>query len=307
MKQITDKPQAAIEIEGLTRYYGSTRGIEDLDLRVHAGEVLGFLGPNGAGKTTTIRLLLGLIRPTRGTIRLLGKEVPKHFPALLRQIGYLPGDLGLYPDLSGRDYLHHMLRLHTGRDGNLSKLEELTELFGIAFERPIRTYSKGMRQVLGIIQAFAHSPALIILDEPTTGLDPLNQERFHEMLSQERAAGTTIFFSSHILSEVQQICDRVAMVRDGRLVQVQDVNQHRTAVGKRIRLLAAGRTEQVTGALEGLTGVQRLAVRDDAVEFQFTGAIGDLLRRIANLPLDDLICVNPEIEEVFFDLYREQA
>lgn len=297
--------RAAIELNGLTRYYGATRGIENLDLQVQAGEILGFLGPNGAGKTTTIRLLLGLIRPNQGTIRLLGKDMSEHFPELRRQLGYLPGDLGLYPDLSGRDYLRHMLRLHAGSAANPNKLEELAELFGFAFDKPIRTYSKGMRQILGIIQAFAHSPELLILDEPTTGLDPLNQELFYQMVSRERSAGTTVFFSSHILSEVQRVCDRVAMVRQGRLVQIQDVHQLRAKIGKRIRLTSSSGRVQVTAALNDLAGVYQLATRGDIVEFQYTGAINNLLHQLANMPIDDLICVNPEIEEIFFDLYRE--
>jgi ABC-2 type transport system ATP-binding protein len=297
--------RAAIELNGLTRYYGSARGIEDLHLRVFPGEVFGFLGPNGAGKTTTIRLLFGLIRPSQGTIRLLGQDVPKHFPELRRRVGYLPGDLGLYPDLSGREYLHHMLRLRAGRDANPEKLEELTDLFEFTFDKPIRTYSKGMRQTLGIIQAFAHSPELIILDEPTSGLDPINQERFYDLVLRERAAGTTIFFSSHILSEVRQVCDRAAMVRQGRLVQVRDVHQLHDEIGKRIRLVSTGGSNQVVAALKDLTGVSKLASQGDAVEFQYTGAINNLLQKIANMPIDDLVCVNPEIEEVFFDLYRE--
>jgi ABC-2 type transport system ATP-binding protein len=297
--------RAAIELNGLTRYYGSARGIEDLHLRVFPGEVFGFLGPNGAGKTTTIRLLFGLIRPSQGTIRLLGQDVPKHFPELRRRVGYLPGDLGLYPDLSGREYLHHMLRLRAGRDANPGKLEELTDLFEFTFDKPIRTYSKGMRQMLGIIQAFAHSPELIILDEPTSGLDPINQERFYDMVLRERAAGTTIFFSSHILSEVRQVCDRAAMVRQGRLVQVRDVHQLQTEIGKRIRLVSTGGSNQVAAALKDLTGVSKLASQGDAVEFQYTGAINNLLQKIANIPITDLVCVNPEIEEIFFDLYRE--
>jgi ABC-2 type transport system ATP-binding protein len=297
--------RAAIELNGLTRYYGSARGIEDLHLRVFPGEVFGFLGPNGAGKTTTIRLLFGLIRPSQGTIRLLGQDVPKHFPELRRRVGYLPGDLGLYPDLSGREYLHHMLRLRAGRDANPEKLEELTDLFEFTFDKPIRTYSKGMRQMLGIIQAFAHSPELIILDEPTSGLDPINQERFYDMVLRERAAGTTIFFSSHILSEVRQVCDRAAMVRQGRLVQVRDVHQLQTEIGKRIRLVSTGGSNQVAAALKDLTGVSKLASQGDAVEFQYTGAINNLLQKIANIPITDLVCVNPEIEEIFFDLYRE--
>lgn len=295
----------AIELKDLTRYYGSTRGIDGLNLQVRPGEVLGFLGPNGAGKTTTIRLLLGLIRPTRGTICILDKEIPKHFPNLRRQIGYLPGDLGLYPDINGREYLHHMLRLHNGHPSSSNRLKELTDLFRINFEKPIRTYSKGMRQILGIIQAFAHEPALVILDEPTTGLDPLNQERFYTMISQERAAGTTVFFSSHILSEVQQICDRVAMVRDGRLITLQEAAQYGAMVGKQVRILATNNLEQVTRELEDLNGAHKIAICGDAVEFRFTGAIGDLLQRIANIPIDDLICANPQIEEIFFDFYRE--
>jgi ABC-2 type transport system ATP-binding protein len=162
-----------------------------------------------------------------------------------------------------------------------------------------------MRQILGIIQAFSHNPALVILDEPTTGLDPLNQEKFYAMISRERGAGTTIFFSSHVLSEVQQVCDRVAMVRDGRLVMLQDADQYLATVGKCIQITSSGGVKQVSDALMNLTGIHRLLVRNDMVEFHFTGTIDDLLKRMVTVPIDDLICVNPQIEDVFFDLYRE--
>lgn len=291
----------AAEFKGLTRYYGPVRGVEGLDLRVHQGEILGLLGPNGAGKTTTMRLLLGLLRPSEGRVELFGSDLRNALPGVLARVGYLPGDFGLYGDLTGREYLRHLLRLRSPRHGNPSRMDELMTRFPIAFDRRIRTYSKGMRQVIGIIQAFAHAPDLVVLDEPTSGLDPLNQAAFYDLLVEERSAGTAIFLSSHVLSEVQRVCDRVAVLSDGRLVREAGVKDHRRRVGKRIQLLIGDPPPSIAQALSKLQGVRDLAATPDGLEFRYTGALRPLLLHLAELPIDDLVCSEPTIEDVFME------
>jgi ABC-2 type transport system ATP-binding protein len=300
-------PGLAIRTSGLWKLYGRTTGIADLGLGVGQGEIFGFLGPNGAGKTTTIRLLLGLLRPSRGSVDLLGQDLHSHLPGILRRIGYLPGEFGLYRDLSGSAYLRHLLRLRRGRRCDEAKLEDLKARFPIDFDRPIRTYSKGMKQIVGIIQAFAHDPELLILDEPTSGLDPLKQEQFYELALAEKPRGRTIFFSSHVLSEVERICDRVAIVREGRLLSVDDVGGYRARLGKRVRIRARTEEPGLSGAIARLPGAHGLRSSGREVEFHFTGPVQELLRAVAPLDLEDFSCEDPDIEDLFFQHSREGA
>ncbi len=298
---------AAIKTTGLTKHYGATVGIEDLDLGVEAGEVFGFLGPNGAGKTTTIRLLLGLVRPTRGTIRLLGKAARAHRKELLGRIGYLPGDLGLYRDLTGLRYLDHFLKLRTGEPSmdQEERLKELTTRFGIGLTRRIGTYSKGMRQIVGIIQAFMHQPDLLILDEPTSGLDPIMQERFYELLAEEKERGATVFLSSHILREAERVCDRVALIKEGRLKNVESVAQREALVGKKVTVASRTDAAQILQAVSALDGVREATANEDSVGFFYSGDIRALIQCLAQFETDDLVCETPDIEEVFMSFYRE--
>jgi ABC-2 type transport system ATP-binding protein len=301
-----EEPRPAIQTCGLRKTYGRIVGITDLDLSVRQGEILGFLGPNGAGKTTTIRLLLGLIKPSRGSVHLLGRALRRHAPGLLRDVGYLPGELGLYGDLSGHAYLLHLLRLRAGGHASHETLQQLERRFDIDYTRPIRGYSKGMKQVVGIIQAFAHDPRLVILDEPTSGLDPLRQESFYELIRACRARGTTVFFSSHVLREVERVCDRVALVRAGRLVSVEDVSEYRARVGKRVRVTAASGAQPLCSTLRGLPGAGDVRLRsNDEVELQWSGPVQPLLRALASLELADFHCEDPDIEDFFFHAYRE--
>ena len=209
-----------VETEGLTKYYGDVRGVEDLSVTVDSGEIFGFLGPNGAGKSTTIKLLLGLISPTDGQARLLGRDVTDR-AALLEakaDLGHIPDDVSFYERMTGERLLQYFGRLNGDE-----RREELLERFSIPENRPVKEYSSGNKQKLAIVQAFMHDPDLLIMDEPTSGLDPLLQNEFYELLEEERRRGKTIFFSSHILSEVRRMCDRVAIIRDGRFVTVEDI------------------------------------------------------------------------------------
>jgi ABC-2 type transport system ATP-binding protein len=297
--------QPAIETSGLSKSYGAIVGIADLDLSVRAGEVFGFLGPNGAGKTTTIRLLLGLMKPSGGDIHLLGRELHSHLPRLLAQVGYLPGDFGLYRDQSGHETLLHLLKLRAGRRARTRTLERLEARFEIDFARSIRTYSKGMKQVVGIVQAFAHDPRLLILDEPTSGLDPLKQEQFYQLLREERERGKTIFFSSHLLREVERTCDRVAIIDEGHLLAVQDIGEYRARLGKRVRVRAGDGAENLCAKIRALSGARDVRLRDGGIEFHYSGPVQRLLQALAALDLEDFQCEDPDIEDFFFHSHRD--
>jgi ABC-2 type transport system ATP-binding protein len=227
-----DFNKAAIEATDLTKYYGSSRGVIDLNLSVQRGEIFGFLGPNGAGKTTTIRLFISLIAPSKGNIYLLGKESKKGDKELLQKIGYLSGEIGLYHDLTGMEYLRHLMKLRGGNQMKISgkKMDSLIERFNTDLHRKIKKYSSGMKQIVAIIQAFMHDPILLILDEPTRGLDPLMQEQFHDLLREEKSRGKTIFLSSHNLREVEKVCDRVGVIKEGRLILVEEIEKYRGCV-----------------------------------------------------------------------------
>jgi ABC-2 type transport system ATP-binding protein len=230
----------AIETHGLSKTYGKdVRALADLELRVETGEVFGYLGPNGAGKSTTIRILLDLIRPTEGSASLLGLDSRRDGVQARRQVGYLPGDLHLYDRLTAREQLDSLSRLRRREDAKLR--EELCQRFGVVLDRPIRQLSKGNRQKVGVVQAFMHRPQLVILDEPTSGLDPLLQAEFRDLLRETAADGRTVFLSSHSLDEVQHVAHRIAIIRSGRLVDVDSVERLRERALRHVTI--AGRPE----------------------------------------------------------------
>ncbi len=213
-----------IETSGLTKYYGKTRGIENLNLSVKEGEIFGFLGPNGAGKTTTIRLLLDLIHPTSGRARIFGLDTRKDSLEIKQRIGYIPGELNLYPNMKGIDLLNYLARFYNGL--NQSFVFELMQHFRLDLYKKIKTYSKGMKQMLGIIQAFMNDPDLLILDEPTAGLDPFMQQEIYNLFRKTKVRGKTVFLSSHNLYEVQKICDRAGIVKEGKLMAVENIDSN---------------------------------------------------------------------------------
>jgi ABC-2 type transport system ATP-binding protein len=289
----------AIETRGLAKSYGPVRALADLSLRVAEGEVFGFLGPNGAGKTTTIRLLLGLLRPTAGTASVLGAAAGA--TAVRADVGYLPGELALWPAFTGRETLAFLARL-TGRPA--VEREALLGRLGLSeteLDRPVRTYSDGMKQKLGIVQALQCRPKLAFLDEPTKGLDPLMQQAFYDVVAGARGHGTTVFFSSHILPEVERVCDRVAMLRGGRLVLEGSIDEIRRAQRRRV---TARFTQPVdAGPLRHFGDV----VRSDAGSVELLVAQADLpalVARIGLLPLADLVVEPPSLEDVFLEHYR---
>ncbi|MDL5361065.1 ABC transporter ATP-binding protein [Halalkalicoccus sp. NIPERK01] len=286
---------AAIECTALTKRYGDVVGVDSLSFTVGEGEVFGFLGPNGAGKTTTIRTLLGLLSPSEGTATVLGADIREEAELIeaKRRIGYLPADLGFDEGLTGRRVLDH----HAAIKGE-SRREELLDLFTPPLDREIREYSTGNEQMLGIVQAFMHDPDLVIMDEPTSGLDPLKQEAFHEFVEAESERGTTIFFSSHVLSDVRRVCDRVAILREGRLVALEDVETLLDRGGKRVHVrLAEGAEGFVT---DGMLDAQ---VTDGTVTFTYVGEYNALLRHLAGYDVLDIEIREPPLEDVFMHYY----
>lgn len=290
---------AAVVAEDLTKYYGSQLGIEGLTLEVRAGEVMGFLGPNGAGKTTTIRLLLDFLRPTRGHAKVLGLDPRRDKAALHRQIGYLPGELS-FP---GRERADALLRFLGDARGGVpwSDVTALADRLELDLSRPVRAMSKGNKQKVGLVQAFMHRPALLILDEPTSGLDPLMQQEFLAMVRAARGEGQTVFMSSHVLAEVQQTADRVAIVRDGRLAAVERVE----SLGRRaVRTVEFHFGDPVDPAeFVDLPGVTDVVVRGPVLTCTVDGRLDPLIKAAARHEVIDLLSTEPDLEETFLSFY----
>ncbi|WP_406209308.1 ABC transporter ATP-binding protein [Kitasatospora sp. NBC_01560] len=292
-----------IELRSLTKRYGRSVGIDGLDIEIGTGEVFGLLGPNGAGKTTTLRCLVGLLRPTSGEVRVLGLDPVADHGRLARSVGYLPGELRLYPELTGRQTLDLLAAVQGAAVPRQAELCDRLNLSRADLDRAVGEYSRGMKQKLGLVQAFQHRPALVVLDEPTEGLDPLVQESFFELLAGETAEGRTVLLSSHVLPEVQRACGRVAIVRQGRLVTVRSVSELRQARARRVRLtFADGRGARPLGPAERWSPrwegerVELLVPPDEVV-----GAVRALL---ADLPVADLTIEEAGLDEAFLDLYR---
>ena len=288
-----------IEIEQLTKSYGTNRGIIDLDLSVEQGETFGFLGPNGAGKTTTIRTMLDLIRPTSGHARVFGVESSADPVAIHRRIGYIPGEFALYDRLTGGQTLEYFANLRGGVDRAYQR--SLVERFELDPSRRFREYSKGNKQKVGVIIALQHRPELLVLDEPTSGLDPLVQQTFFTVLREAVANGATVFLSSHILSEVEKSCDRVAIIREGRLAKIDTVEGLRDLAHHQVELRFAGPVP--AAAFEALPGVSDLVSDDHVLRMRVAGAITPVVRAAAGYELLDFISREPSLEETFLAQY----
>ena len=294
---------AIIETDHLTKRYRDARGIDEVSLTVLRGEVFGFLGPNGAGKTTTIRTLLDLLHPTSGTARLFGMDSRRDSLAIRARLGNLPGEFACDPRRTGREIVTLFAALR-GMPA-LGRTLELTDRLSADLDRPIGQLSRGNRQKIGLIQALFHEPELLILDEPTGGLDPLMQEEFHTIVAEERARGTTVFLSSHDLDEVERLCDRVAIIRDGRLIAVEHVAD---LTRRRFRHLTVEFAEPVDiGELRVLPGVKD--VETDGARARFSvapGALDLVVKAIARHEIVDLELAHPSLEEVFLTYYARQ-
>ncbi len=296
-----------IEARDLTKHYGATVGLEGLNLEVARGEVFGFLGPNGAGKTTMIRLLLDLIRPTRGTARLFG--CPASDPGVRGRVGYLPGELVLDARLTGNRTLRFFDSLRPAASGarTVRRRGELCERLGLGageLGRRVRDYSRGMKQKLGLIAALQHDPDLLVLDEPTSGLDPLVRETVFELMGETRRRGKTVFHSSHVLSEVDRTCSRVGLVRDGKLLQLLRIDDVRRTSRRRMVVRFAGLAP--TAELD-LPGVELVEQDGGRVELRISGELDPLLAVLARHSVHDLTFPEPNLEEAFIELYRPEA
>ena len=290
-----------INVNGLTKRYARNVAVDNISFEVEKGQIVGFLGPNGAGKTTTIRLLLGLIRPTAGDVTVLGQPVASRAVAWRAEVGFLPGDMTFWPRLSGLETLDFLAALAGRPAGGRAALLDRLALAASELARPVRTYSDGMKQKLGLVQALQCSPRLALLDEPTKGLDPLVQQAFYEIVAGLKADGATVFLSSHVLSEVERVCDRVGMLRAGRLVSVGEVEALRRAERRRVRADFTADVDPSTLAHFGelvLGHPRRVELLVAQPE------IPALVARLGMLPLADLVVERPSLEEAFLEHYR---
>lgn len=304
LRHAASRPPAGappIEVEGLCKSYGEKRALVNLDLVLRSGEVFGFIGPNGAGKSTTIRILLDLIRPSSGRARVLGMDPRSEGVALRRRLGYLPGELALYEDLTPRRLLAHLAALRGG--AGRKAIGPLAERLALELDRPIRTLSRGNKQKVGIVQALMHEPELLILDEPTSGVDPLVQHEFHALLHEARERGQTAFVSSHVLSEIERVADRVGIIREGQLVVVDDVSALKARTARQVELHFSAPVPP--SAFEGLPGVREARFEGDAARFVVVGPIDPLIKAAARFEVLTMTSHEPDLEELFLTFYSD--
>jgi ABC-2 type transport system ATP-binding protein len=292
---------SVIHTEGLTKFYGRHRGLVDLTLEVRPGEVVGFLGPNGSGKTTTIRLLLDFIRPTKGRAEIFGMDARANSMEIRRRVGYLPGELATYENLTGWDLLAYFSNLRGGVDWRYT--EDLADRLELDLSRRIHTFSKGNKQKVGLVQAFMHQPELLILDEPTSGLDPLMQQEFYKLITEVKAEGRTVFLSSHVLAEVERIADRVGIIREGQLVLEEEVA---TLKAKALRQLEMHFSEPVPAeTFLGLPGVRDVRAEKGVVHCSVEGSVDALIKAAARFEVINITSHEPDLEEIFLAYYKK--
>jgi ABC-2 type transport system ATP-binding protein len=288
-----------LEVERLTKAYGRARGVIDLTFSVERGEIFGYLGPNGAGKTTTIRTVLDFIRPTGGRATVLGLDARRDAVEIHRRIGYLPGEFGLYGRFTGLEQLTYLGSLRGGVDERA--LRDLADRFDLDLSVRIASLSHGNKQKVGLIQTFMHRPELVILDEPTQGLDPLMQQEFYRVLHETRERGGTVFLSSHVMPEVEHVCDRVGIIRDGRLAAVEDIDDLKGKALKMIEMRLA--TPVPASTFERVPGVRDVVVFGDRVRIELAGPIDPLVKTLARYEVLDLQSHEPSLEEIFLTFY----
>lgn len=289
----------AVEAKDLIKYYGKSRGIAGVNLEIDEGEIFGFIGPNGAGKTTTIRLLLNLIFPTSGEARVFGLDCVKDSREIRKHTGYLPGEVNYYGEMTVKSLLEYSGSFYQ-KDCS-DRASHLAEELELDVNVRIENLSMGNKKKVGIVQALMHEPRLLILDEPTSGLDPLMQHRFYSLLSEENKRGTTIFFSSHVLTEVQRLCHRVAIIKDGSILRLEDMDSVRRRHLRRIRLSLAG---QDGAGLPDIPGMLDVHEENGSIRFMFEGDLQVLLSALAKIHLADLIIEEPTLDEVFMHYYE---
>jgi ABC-2 type transport system ATP-binding protein len=288
----------AIEAENLSKYYGKTCGIESVTLDVEEGEVYGFIGPNGAGKSTTIRTILGLLKPTGGRALVFGEDVLANGAEIRRRIGYLPSEVNYYDGMTPNELLHYSARFFGKQDTRL--IRELADQFELALHTRIRNLSFGNKKKVAIVQCLLHQPDLIILDEPTAGLDPLIKNRFFDRLKQEHQKGVTIFISSHVLSEIQRLCSRAAVIRKGKVIAIEHMHELLRKQMKKCRVVFT----DVPVTLAMPAGIQNTQWQGTTLTFEYVGQTKDLLRWMLDLNLVDTTVEEPDLEDIFMNYYQ---
>lgn len=288
-----------IETKKLTKFYGKTLGIKDLDLEVTEGEIFGFIGPNGAGKSTTIRLLLDFIRPTGGSAKIFRKDIHQSSVNIKKDIGYLPGEIFLQENISGKACIEYFQSFKKNIDKKY--LKNLISRFEFDTKKKISEYSKGNKQKLAVILALMHKPKLLILDEPTSGLDPLNQQEFYDTITETKKWGTTTFFSTHILSEAEKLCDRVGIIKDGKLLQIEDIDEFKE---KNIREIHIETKNNIPLSDLKVEGVEKVEQTNSGYKLITKGHNGKILRLISKFDIDDIKISEPSLEEIFLHFYE---
>jgi ABC-2 type transport system ATP-binding protein len=290
-----------IDITDLTKFYGNARGIEHVNLEIEEGEIFGFIGPNGAGKSTTIRILLNLIFPSAGSARIMGLDVIKETKKIKQNIGYVPSDANAYSSMDVKAFLNYCIRFYEADIRN-SRLSELSDLFELDLSRKIAELSMGNRKKVSIVQSLMHNPRLLILDEPTTGLDPLMQSRFFELLRSENQKGMTIFFSSHILSEIQLVCKRVAIIKEGRIVQLEDIETLRNKQLKKVRIEFVENAANIKFTISGIENI--IKGPGNLMSFMYSGEINELVGSLYGVRVSNLMIEEPSLDEIFMHYYK---
>ena len=288
----------AIETKKLTKYYGKARGIVDVDISVEEGEIFGFIGPNGAGKSTTIRTLLGLIKKSSGSATIFGMDCEKDKVKILAEVGYLPGEVFYYDNMRAIDLLRYSASFY--KKDCSKRIAELAEALSLDLNKKIEDMSLGNKKKVGIVQGLLHSPRLIVLDEPTSGLDPLMQRTFFDLIQQENKRGATVLFSSHILGEVQRICDRVAIIKEGRIVDLRSIDEMRKSSYKKVSFTAENPVADFS-----LAGAREITNDGATTSFLYNGEISALLGKLSGLPLINADISEPELEEIFLHYYED--
>jgi ABC-2 type transport system ATP-binding protein len=293
--------ESIIDITDLSKFYGKARGIENVNLEIGEGEIFGFIGPNGAGKSTTIRILLNLIFPTGGSARIMGMDVIKETKEIKRLVGYVPSDAGVYGSMEVIEFLSYCMRFY-GIQKNTHRITELSTLFELDLKRKISELSMGNKKKVSIVQSLLHNPKLLILDEPTTGLDPLMQSIFFELLRSENRKGMTIFYSSHILSEVQLLCKRVAIIKEGKIIQLEDIETLRKKQLKKVYIEFGDQVSKENFNIAGTESV--ITGSGNILSFMYSGDINELVGLLAGRKIVNLMIEEPSLEEIFMHYYR---
>src|SRR5665647_1360904 len=292
---------AVIETKKLTKYYGKSRGIIDVDMTINEGEIFGFIGPNGAGKSTTIRTLLSLIHKTSGEARIFGLDCEKDSKKILENVGYLPSEIFYYDNMRAIDLLKYSAGFY--KKDCSKKIKTLSYALELDLDRKIEDMSLGNKKKVGIVQGLLHSPKLIILDEPTSGLDPLMQQKFFELLEQENKNGATILLSSHILSEVQRLCSRVAIIKEGKIIKLEKISTLQESNHKKFKIEIKSKIDD---NYFKITGITNLEIKGNIISFLFSGNINFIMKKISEIEITNLWIEEPDLEEIFMHYYEKE-